>query len=142
MKVVKQTLLCTLVAASLTSTAVFAQEQKSQTPAMPAAPEQAAPQMDVSDQQVDNFADAYVAVQTLSQQYGAKLQQTQDAEKSQQLQQQAQDEMQSAITDTGLSLNEYKQIARAANESETLRQRITVAVNELIQADAPEESES
>ncbi|WP_049723065.1 DUF4168 domain-containing protein [Gilvimarinus polysaccharolyticus] len=131
MKTVKQSLLSIVIATGLASTGVYAAEQKPQAPTAPAMPEQAAPAINVSDEQVGDFVAAYVAVQTLNQEYATKLQATSDnPEKSQQLQKEAQSDMQAAITETGLSLDEYKKIALAANDNEQLRQRISSAINE------------
>ncbi|WP_339616920.1 DUF4168 domain-containing protein [uncultured Gilvimarinus sp.] len=130
MKFVKQSLLSVVIAAGIASTGAYAADQSAQAPTTPAMPEKTAPQMDVSDEQVGDFVEAYVAVQTLNQEYATKLQAMTDSpEKSQKLQKEAQTEMKSAITDTGLTLEEYKQIALAANDSEQLRQRISSAIN-------------
>jgi hypothetical protein len=137
MKIIKQSLLSAVIAAGLVTSGAYAADATNAAPAAQAAPEQTAPQMDVSDQQVNDFVTAYVAVQTLNQQYATQLQAMTDSpEKSQQLKQQAQTEMKAAITDTGLSLDEYKQIAQAANGSEQLRQRISAAINAGTQAPA------
>ncbi|MDO6746568.1 DUF4168 domain-containing protein [Gilvimarinus sp. 1_MG-2023] len=141
MKIAKPALLSAMFAATLASTAVQAQEAP-QKPAMPEAAAQAAQTMDVSDGQVAEFADAYVAVQSLSKQYGAQVQQVTDPEEKQSLQKQTQGQIQSAIKDSGLSLDEYKNIARAANANEELRERISVAVNDIVQPELNEESGS
>lgn len=130
MKFVKQSLLSAIVAAGLASAGVYAADQNAPAPTAPAMPEQTAPEVDVSDKQVDSFVDAYIAVQTLNQEYATKLQgSADDPEQAQKLQEQAQSEMESAISDAGLSLDEYKEIALAANQSEQLRQRISSAIN-------------
>lgn len=137
MKIIKQSLLSAVIAAGLVTSGAYAADEANAAPAAQAAPEQTAPQMDVSDQQVNDFVTAYVAVQTLNQQYATQLQaMTDNPEKSKQIKQQAQTDMKAAITDTGLSLNEYKQIAQAANGSEQLRQRISAAINTSTQAPA------
>ena len=132
MKFVKQSLLSVVIAAGLATTGVHAADESTQMPKAPTSmPEQTAPAMDVSDEQVGDFVEAYVAVQTPNQEYATKLQaSTDDPEKSQELQQEAHSEMTSAITETGLSLNEYKEIAAAANQSEQLRQRIAMKIEE------------
>ncbi|WP_052480827.1 DUF4168 domain-containing protein [Gilvimarinus agarilyticus] len=141
MKFVKQSLLSVVVAAGLASAGAHAADESTQgmKQDMPKAPttmpQQSAPPMDVSDEQVGDFVEAYVAVQTLNQEYATKLQaSTDDPEKSQELQQEAQTEMSSAITDAGLSMDEYKQIAMAANQSEQLRQRISMEIEEVTSA--------
>ncbi|MDO3385455.1 DUF4168 domain-containing protein [Gilvimarinus sp. SDUM040013] len=142
MKPAMQSLCGALVAATLASGAVHAEKATTQSPDTSALPSASASAMKVSEGQVAEFADAYVAVQSLSRQYGSQLQQITDPEKKQSIQQQAQSQMQTAIKDSGLSLSEYKNIANAANQSEALRQRITVAVNNIIQPEKTEESGS
>ncbi|UTF58580.1 DUF4168 domain-containing protein [Gilvimarinus sp. DA14] len=132
MKFVKTSLITLAMVSGLAAGNVYAQAQNNQAPAAPAMPQQAAPQIEVSDEQVSEFADAYVAVQGLSQEYRTKLQgAAQDPEQTQQLQQEAQGKMKSAITDSGLELVEYRQIAQAANQSEELRNRIAAAISEI-----------
>ncbi len=142
-KLVKSSLMSLALVSGLAAGNVYAQEQKPQAPATPAMPQQAAPTMEVSDAQIDEFADAYVAVQGLSQEYRAKLQgAAEDPEQTQQLQQEAQGKMKSAITDSGLELVEYRQIAQAANQSEELRNRIAAAISEITGQGQETEAES
>ncbi len=142
MKLFKTSLLSLVVATGLTAGTAYAQAQQAPATEAPAMPQQAAPQIDVSEQQVSEFADAYVAVQTLSQEYRAKLQNAADAEQTQQIQQQAQAEMKGAITESGLELVEYRQIAQAANQDEELRNRISAAITAITGQGEDTEAES
>ncbi len=142
MKLVKQSLLTAILATGLASGSAVAQEQSPQKPNKPAMQQKQAAQIDVSAQQVDSFVDAYVAVQTIGQQYKAKIQSAGDKSEAQQLQQEARGEMKAAITDSGLELNEYKQIALAANQNEELRNRISSAINEFVQTKQAEQAGS
>ncbi|GGW81170.1 DUF4168 domain-containing protein [Alteromonas halophila] len=142
MKLVKTSLLSAILATGLVSGAAIAQEKSTNKSQAPAMKQQQAPQIEVSEKQVDDFVDAYVAVQTIGQQYKAKIQGAGDKAKAQELQQQARGEMKSAITDTGLDLDEYKQIAMAANQDESLRNRISTAINEVVQAKRAEQTGS
>ncbi len=94
----------------------------------PAAAQPQGEQMDVSDEQVESFVDAYVAVQGVNQEYTQKLQQVEDPEKATELQQEAQTEMQSAVDDSGISIEEYQQIANQAGQDEELRGEIEEAL--------------
>ncbi len=134
MKFVKQSLLTVLLTSGLASGAALAQAQDTQKTASAAAQQEAAPQIDVSEQQVENFVEAYVAVQTIAQQYQPQIQTAGDKAKAAKLQEQARGKMKAAITDTGLELGEYKQIALAANQSESLRKRIAAEITEVTQA--------
>ncbi|MCP8899506.1 DUF4168 domain-containing protein [Gilvimarinus xylanilyticus] len=142
MKLFKTSLLSLVVATGLTAGSVYAQAQQDQSAQAPAMPQQAAPQIDVSEQQVSDFADAYVAVQTLSQEYRVKLQNAADAEQTQEIQQQAQADMKGAITESGLELVEYRQIAQAANQDEELRNRISAAITAITGQGEETEAES
>ncbi|MCU7553158.1 DUF4168 domain-containing protein [Alteromonas sp. ASW11-19] len=134
MKFVKQSLLTVLLTSGLASGAALAQAQDTQKTASAAAQQEAAPQIDVSEQQVENFVEAYVAVQTIAQQYQPQIQTAGDKAKAAELQEQARGKMKTAITDTGLKLGEYKQIALAANQSESLRKRIAAEISEVTQS--------
>lgn len=87
-----------------------------------------APAIEVSDQDVENFADAYVAVQTINQQYTEKLQNVEEAEKATALQQEARDKMAGAVKEAGLTISDYQEIAQAAGQDEELRADIEQAV--------------
>lgn len=91
------------------------------------APGQAAT-VEVSDQDVENFADAYVAVQTINQEYAEKLQNVEEAEKATAMQQEARDKMEGAVEEAGLSISDYQEIAQAAGQDEELRADIQQAV--------------
>lgn len=83
-----------------------------------------AEQIDVSDDEVEGFVDAYMAVQGVNQEYTQKLQEVEDPEKATELQQEAQGEMQSAVDESGLSIEKYQQIANQAGQDEELRGKI------------------
>ena len=142
MKLVKTSLMTAILATGLVSGATVAQEQGAQNPNSQTMQQQAAPKIEVSEKQVDNFVDAYVAVQLIGQQYKSQIQSAGDKAKAQELQQQARGEMKSAITETGLELDEYKQIAMAANKNETLRNRISAAITEEVEARQAEQTGS
>lgn len=138
MRTIKQPVLALLAAAGLIAGATTATAQgqsQGQPQGQPAAPVQQAPQMDVSSDQVSSFVDAYMAVQTINQEYTQKLQNVEDPEKATKMQQEAQTEMQSAVSDSGLSIEEYQQIAQAAGQDEELRAQIEAALTARIEAD-------
>lgn len=87
-------------------------------------------EIDVSDSEVEEFVDAYMAVQGVNQEYTQKLQEVEDPEKATELQQEAQGEMQSAVDDSGLSIEKYQQIANQAGQDEDLRGKIEEALAE------------
>lgn len=97
---------------------------------MPSQQEGAQAQAPVSDEEVGKFVEAYTAVQTLNHEYAAKLQGAEDPEVATSLQQEAQEKMQEAITDAGLSLDEYQEIANLANQHPDLHERIISELTE------------
>jgi thiol:disulfide interchange protein len=96
-----------LMGAELTD--VRAQQQ--QQPVMP--PE-------LSEGQIETFADAALDVRQVQQDFNAEMQAAQDAEEMERLQQQAQEQAQQAIEDNGLSVDEYNAIVQAANQDPQL----------------------
>ena len=98
----------------------------------PVGAQQQAP-AEVSDADVDNFVSAYMAVQGINQEYTQKLQNVDDPEKATELQQEAQTKMQEAVSDTGLSISEYQQIANQAGQDEELRGKIEMALTEQVE---------
>lgn len=128
MRTIKHPVLALLTAAGLLvgAATVTAQGQPQQ-PAQQAPggqPQTQAPAMDVSEDQVEDFVDAYMAVQGINQEYTQKLQNVEDPDKATEMQQEAQTKMQEAVSDTGLSISEYQQIAQAAGQDEELRNQI------------------
>lgn len=91
---------------------VHAQQQ--QQPVQPATPSE------LSQGQIETFADAALEVQRVQQDFDAQVQAAENAEEIEQLQQQAQQEARQAIEDNGLSLDEYNAILQAANQDPQL----------------------
>lgn len=89
--------------------------------------------MDVSQDQVESFVDAYMAVQGINQEYTQKLQAVEDPEQATELQQEAQTKMQEAVSDSGLSISEYQQIANQAGQDEELRNQIEEALTSQVE---------
>lgn len=73
--------------------------------------------------QIESFAVARADVQQLQQEYASKIQQA-DQEKATELKQEAQQEMTSAVEDAGLDVQEFNEIARAAQNDQELAERI------------------
>lgn len=137
MRSIKHPVLALLAAAGflLGASTVTAQAQEGGQQGGQQAPSAQQPQteaMDVSDAQVENFVDAYMAVQGINQEYTQKLQSVEDPEKATELQQEAQTKMQEEVSDTGLSISEYQQIATQAGQDEELRGKIEEALSERV----------
>jgi hypothetical protein len=96
----------------------------------PAAP--AAGAASFTDTQVEGFAEAMTDVQSLNEEYGPKVTAETDATAQATLQQEMNTKMTAAVEESGLTAEEYNQIAAAAQTDAELRARIGQAM----QADA------
>lgn len=131
MKLIKQTLLTAVLTTGLASGAALAQQQNTQ---MPAPDTQATKQVQVTEQQVENFVDAYVSVQFIGQEYQAKIQSAGDQEKALKLQKEARGKMETAIADSGMEVEKYREISLAANQNKALRSRIAEKISAELEA--------
>ena len=85
------------------------------------------PEVDVSDEEIQSFAAAMIDVQELGQEWTQRMQETEDQEELSQMQQEAQEEMIGAIEDHGMTVEEYNEIATAAQQDPELAQEIEQA---------------
>lgn len=113
--------LFTLTIALIFGAAAVAQDYQAQEPEMET--------IDVSDQQLEQFADAQVEIASIQQDFSSRLQGVEDPEKAQDLQRQANEEMTAAVEDAGLDVQTFNQIAMAIQSDPELQQKLT----ELIQ---------
>ena len=86
--------------------------------------QQQAPDIDVSDEQVESFAEAQARVAEIGEKWTPRMQEAESSEEVQKAREQAQQEMVIAVENSGLSVQEYNQIARAAQADEELRAKI------------------
>jgi hypothetical protein len=91
-----------------------------------AAPTQAAPmqQGEMSDAMVTKVGTALRHVATIRQQYSARAQSAKSPQQQQALSDQARSEMLKAISDQGLSEEQYDRAIQLAQNNETLKQRL------------------
>ena len=139
MKLIKTTLLTAALTAGQSTGAAVAQETNiqaqnsqspnSQSPNSQSSSAQETPnitkQVQISEKQVDQFVDAYLTVQLIGQKYQAEIQAAGDQAKAKDLQQEAREKMQTAISDSGIAMQKYREISIAANQNESLRGRIS-----------------
>ena len=128
--------LSALVIAAGVSGAAFAQQgapqqqaQQGQPPAQQAPQGQPNPALgdasDITEQEVQKFADAQGKVEQIKGQYQGKVKAAaEDPEKAMEVQREAQQEMVKAVKDTGLDVRKYNQIAQLAQYDTDLRERI------------------
>lgn len=88
----------------------------------------------ISAGDINRFAEAYLAVQMINQEYSTMLQQVEDPEQATELQQEAQTKMQQAVTESGLSISDYQSIAQQANQDDAVRENIQNAVSAMVEA--------
>ncbi|TDY04004.1 DUF4168 domain-containing protein [Thiohalophilus thiocyanatoxydans] len=79
---------------------------------------------DVDDESLSKFKDAFGDVNSVRESFAGKLEDVEDPEKAQKIQQQAQQEMQGAVEDAGLSVEEYNQIFAAVQQDPELQEEV------------------
>lgn len=79
---------------------------------------------EVSDADLEKYAKAETKVDSIREDFSEQLQGADDQEQAQQLQQQAQEEMISAVEDAGLDVTTYNQIASQVQMDDSLRERL------------------
>src|SRR6185437_1413564 len=92
-------------------------------PGTPTAPGTAAPNATVSDQKLDQAAAAIQQVTTIRKDYAGKLAGASPDEQDK-LAQEAHTAMQKAVTDQGLSIDEYNSIVQTAQNNPSVRDQI------------------
>ncbi|WP_099868204.1 DUF4168 domain-containing protein [Pararhizobium haloflavum] len=101
----------------------------------PAAPapemQQQAPAQDFSDEQLRSFAVAFLEVDQINKQYTPRLQEAGTPEEQQAIQEEASQEMVSAVESSeGISVQEYTSIMQAAQADPALAQTLTEYIGE------------
>lgn len=99
---------------------VFAQQEGEFAPPPPQAPE-----VDVSDQQLQQFVDAQGAVSEIQQDFASRLEGVEDPEEAQKLQGEANEAMVEAVEGSGLSVDQFNEIAMAIQGNPELQQRLS-----------------
>jgi len=116
MKHVKLFTTALFAAAFAFSTAGMAQQQGAQ--------QQPPQDVDVSESQLESFAEARTAITEIQQDYSQRLQNANDPEKANALQQEANEEMISAVQETGLDVESFNTIAMAIQNDPELQQKL------------------
>jgi hypothetical protein len=84
----------------------------------------------VSDEKLDQFVDAMTDVIAIRDEVSAELEATEDTAEAQQLQRDAQVRMIEAVENSGLTLEEYNQIAAMMGSDPELQEKINSKVQE------------
>jgi hypothetical protein len=91
---------------------------------------EAPPAATVPDAKIDQFATAYVAVQSIQQQTSQQLAATTDTKKADDLKANAESEMVKAVEKSGLQVDEFNQIASLMASDLTLRNKVLEKVQQ------------
>ncbi|MFO8024066.1 DUF4168 domain-containing protein [Thiohalophilus sp.] len=78
----------------------------------------------VDEASLNKFKDAFSEVNSIRESFAGKLENVEDTEKAQELQQQAQQDMVSAVEDAGLSVQEYNEIFAAVQQNPELQEKV------------------
>ena len=81
--------------------------------------------IEVSDQQLQQFADAQVEIAGIQQDFSQRLQNVEDPEKAHELQRQANEEMTTAVEEAGLDVESFNQIAMSIQNDPELQKELT-----------------
>lgn len=119
----------TVLAASLLAiTPAAAQSMQSQPPVTQ--PGAAGAQAQVTDEKLDSFASAAVEIQAINEEARARLSEPSTSESPEDLQRQANEDIISAVQDEGLTIEEFNEIARQAQDDPALHSRVIAKIQE------------
>jgi hypothetical protein len=94
----------------------------------------------VDQQKVEQFADAYVQVQTIQQKANSDLQAATDPAQADQVKTQAQTEMIAAVERSGMQIEEFNQMVASIAADSELRSRVSAEVQKRVGATPSPES--
>lgn len=102
--------------AGLQAPGLVAQEQ------MPPQQQAPAPDIEISDAEMEQFASAYLQVEEIQLELNEELQSAQMAEEAQQIQQEANQKMEAAIVEEGMDVERFSLIVQAINRDPALQE--------------------
>lgn len=104
---------------------------EAQTPPMNEAPESSsAASSQISDQKIEQFADAYVAVQTIQEKAASDLQTAKEPAQADQVKQKAESDMIAAVEKSGLKVDEFNHIVETMTANADVRERVAAKLQE------------
>ena len=86
--------------------------------------QQQAPEVDLSDSELDKVAEAYEAVTEVREEFQTDLEGIEDPERAQEMQEEAGEKMVEAVENQGLEVETYNQAMEAAQVDEELRNEL------------------
>lgn len=129
----KRSLILAMGAAGIAGAGLVSAQTQPQSPPPPQ-PERPQPQqpqqaVQVTDQEVQHFAEVYTESRSVRQEYSEKFQNAENQEEAQAIQQEMNDEMMEIIEASPLTPQRYQEIASATAQNDQLRQRILDELN-------------
>jgi hypothetical protein len=92
--------------------------------------QQQPPQVEVTESDLEQFAEAQVAISSIQQDFAGRLQGVDDPEAAHELQIKANEEMTEAVEDAGLDVESFNNIAMAIQNDPELQQRLTAMLQD------------
>lgn len=89
------------------------------------------PDIEVSDQELQTIAEAYVAVQNLTVEYRDKINAAQDAETAREIQQEYARVTTNAIQDEGVTVDRYDTVIQVASADQALGERLLAEIQKI-----------
>ncbi|HEY0683349.1 MAG TPA: DUF4168 domain-containing protein [Steroidobacter sp.] len=106
-------------------------EPSSMEPATPATPESnTAASANITDEKIEKFADAYVAVQTIQEKAASDLQTAKDPAQADGVKAKAESDMIAAVEKSGLNVDEFNQIVETMTANADVRERVAAKLQE------------
>ena len=103
-------------------------EMDQATPATPSTDSAAA--ANITDEKIEKFADAYVAVQTIQEKAATDLQTAKDPAQADQVKANAESDMIAAVEKSGLNVDEFNQIVETMTANADVRERVAAKLQE------------
>jgi hypothetical protein len=104
---------------------------EAQTPPVSEAPETSSTATAaISDQKIEQFADAYVAVQTIQEKAASDLQTAKEPAQADQVKAKAETDMIAAVEKSGLKVDEFNQIVETMTANADVRERVAAKLQE------------
>lgn len=84
----------------------------------------------ISDEKIEQFADAYVAVQTIQEKAASDLQTAKEPAQADQVKAKAESDMIAAVEKSGLKVDEFNQIVETMTANADVRERVAAKLQE------------
>lgn len=104
--------------------------QSEETPSPADAPSSSAAATPITDKKIEQFADAYVAVQTIQEKAASELQTAKDPAAADKVKSEAESDMIAAVQKSGLQVDEFNQIVETMTADASVRERVAAKLQE------------